>query len=116
MIAEVDRKTDWTSPMTPTAEEMSQMTSTAIPDVQEIPGEYPDRESWRRFQSRWFEHGIEVIAGMQPKRGVNPDVAFARLSVIQSSLMIEQERKTDAVAWLASLWFDGWTENVEEDA
>lgn len=79
-----------------------------IPDMDDIPAEFKDPNSkneWLEFQRDWFFSGLEALQ-VAPKTGIDVDLAFRHLQVIQGSFQPEHEHKEAAVAYLASLWFD----------
>ena len=88
-----------------------------MPELDEIPAEFENKEHWMEFQRQWFEDGLEVIATITARDDINASVAFAHLSAIQNTFDISCERKRLAVAWLASMWFVDWTraDNVQEE-
>lgn len=68
--------------------------------------EIPDvDEKWQRFQSDWFYRGLPSDTEIDLQPGIDGDVAFRHLRVIQGSFAPKHEHKMAAVAYLASLWF-----------
>jgi hypothetical protein len=69
-------------------------------------GEIPDHieERWIDWQGDWFFYGLTCYP--VPKHGIDRGVAMRHLSAIQGSWIPKHEHKRDAVAYLASLWFD----------
>lgn len=104
----------WSTPVAPNAEEMTDNLCSLAPDAAFVPRDFPDKPKWTQFQSVWFDQGIEAISEISPKKGIDGSVAFARLSVIQSSLLLDDDHKAIAVPWLASLWLDDWTPAQQE--
>jgi hypothetical protein len=70
----------------------------------DIPKDYPNRQEWLAWQSRWFFRGLDRVPTAKP--GIEPQVAIKHLACIQRSMELSMETKKDAVAYLASLWFE----------
>ena len=93
-------------------------TSHLLPPVEVIPEEFdtfnfvrtatkgPDL--WLRFQNTWFNEGLGSNTELIPKKGIDPEKAMRHLGAIQGSFEPKHEYKAAAVAYLASLWFEGW--------
>lgn len=99
----------WSEPSCPSEICLKNTDDVAMPELDEIPAEFENKERWLDFQSRWFEDGIEVIGRMTPRENINASVAFAHLSAIQNAFAVSCQRRRMAVAWLASIWFIDWT-------
>lgn len=79
-----------------------------MPLYEAIPEEFKDfnrDNKWTKFQSDWFYGGLADI-DVDPKPGVDPQVALRHLKAIQGSYEPKHEHKVAAVAYLASLWFN----------
>lgn len=77
-----------------------------LPPMSVIPDDYPDKDTWLRFQYDWFHDGLPATVEFYPKRGVDPEKGYRHLRTIQGSFEPKHQHKEAAVAWLASLWFD----------
>jgi hypothetical protein len=64
------------------------------------------KEKWLRFQGDWFYKGLSKEAQFSMKDGIDGNLAFRHLKVIQGSFAPKHEHKMAAVAYLASLWFN----------
>lgn len=107
----------WREPSCPSEIRLKDPDDVNVPELDEIPAEFENKEHWIEFQRQWFEDGLEIIATITARDDINASVAFAHLSAIQNAFGISCERKRLAVAWLASMWFVDWTraDNVQEE-
>lgn len=80
--------------------------SESVYDMMPKYGESPNVDrKWERAVSKWFFAGIEKSA-FKVKPGINADDAFRHLRAVISSWLPKHEHKTEAAAFLMSLWFD----------
>lgn len=80
-----------------------------MPPMASIPDEFKRFSGeWVEFQRAWF-YGHRKIASVTPKDGIDASAAIRHLHCIQGSFEPKHEHKEAAVAYLASLWFDGVT-------
>ena len=82
-----------------------------MPEHNDIPKEFRDwnsRNKWLKFQEHWFFYGLNEDFETYPKAGIDPEKAFRHLKTIQGSYQPKHEHKAAAVAFLASLWFEGY--------
>ena len=77
-----------------------------MPLMEDIPEEFDKSERWGRFVSDWFFFGIAEKT-MQPKDGIEEDVALRHIGMILGSFAPKHEHKEAAAAYLLSLWFEG---------
>lgn len=78
-----------------------------MPSRDEIPSEFRFMRStspWNDWQAQWFFSGLKQQP--TPKPGIDLTNAMRHLSVIQRSFEPKHEHKVEAVAYLASLWFE----------
>ena len=82
---------------------------TKLFDVYDLMPKYresPDVDyKWEKAVSTWFFSGIEKSA-FKVKDGIDANKAFSHLAAIISSWLPKHEHKTEAAAFLMSLWFD----------
>lgn len=71
----------------------------AIPDLKD--GSY---SKWERLFGDIFYSGLSNIK-LYPRKGIDPDKAWAHLIAIVGSYMPKHEYKTAAFIYLANLWF-----------
>lgn len=93
-----------------------------LPAMNLIPEEFKrnrasdeDAHKWVEFQSKWFSEGLPSTLQLYPSEGINPQHAFNHLRVLQGCYGSRHEHKSASVAWLASLWFDGYDYNGEDN-
>lgn len=109
--------------------EMSQISGRSVsgqlvPVSGEIPADYPGRSRWVEFAVRMLDGDIAGLFITECEGVVFTD-ALWHLWQVQTCPGLDREHRTDAVAWLASLWLAGWSqddsllfddEEVAEDA
>lgn len=79
---------------------------TLMPPYKEIPEEFKRDESpWVRLQQQWFFSGLDTRS-LNPKPGIDRNMAVRHLSVIQNDWGPPHEHKQAGVAYLMSLWFE----------
>jgi hypothetical protein len=77
-----------------------------MPPRDEIPEEFKSSSNkWRKFQADWFFYGL-LSHKDKVKKGIDATLAWQHLRMIQGSWDPKHEHKEEAVAYLASLWFD----------
>jgi len=76
-----------------------------MPRREDIP-EYEHSAVFKRLQSAWFFSGLGPNNLPVAKAGINSKAAWRHLSLIQRSFDCKHEHKSDAVAYLMSLWFE----------
>lgn len=88
-----------------------------MPAWKDIPKEFQDwfhaTNKWQKFQSQWFFSGLPADFQIIPKKGIDPEKAFRHLTAIQGSFEPKHEHKAAAVSFLASLWFEDYS-NLEK--
>lgn len=77
-----------------------------MPERDDIPDEFREGDSsWVDFQKHWFFNGLGQPS-FYMKKGVDGEKALRHLSAIQGSYAPKHEHKEEAVAYLASRWFE----------
>jgi hypothetical protein len=98
-----------------------------LPEKEEIPEEFknsfsadspsvssspPTPREWCSFVGHWFFHGIRGFT-IQPKKGIALPQALKHLTACMTSFEPKHEHKEAGVAYLCSLWLDGFEKKEE---
>lgn len=65
-----------------------------------------ERARWINFQQTWFFSGLPADVEFLLRDGIDGKKAIRHLRVIQGSFAPKHEHKEEAVAYLASRWFE----------
>jgi hypothetical protein len=85
-----------------------------MPKYEEIPEEFKHSGNrWVKFQSDWFYRGISNLR-IATKSGIDANEAMRHLGAIQGSFEPKHEHKEAAVAYLASIWFEDVSYEINE--
>ena len=86
-----------------------------LPKYEDIPEEFKGSRNgkWMKLYEDWMFRGLKNIK-IQPKEGIDSEVAMRHLGAIMVSFAPSSEEKEASVAYLASLWFDDITYEVKK--
>lgn len=89
--------------------------SDLLPPVEAIPDEFGETgnrdNKWIALVNKWFHEGARGL-NLYPHHGTDPSRAFKHLAAIMKSFEPKHEYKIAAVAFLFSLWYDGYDWNA----
>ena len=81
-----------------------------LPEMADIPKEYPNRSKWEKFISEWFYNGGKSIS-LKAKEEIDTQKAVRHISAVLGSFEPKHEHKMAGCAYLASCFFKDVTFN-----